>query len=143
MQIYRTARTTTASPQRVWELWSDTNNWTAWNSGIGACEIDGPLVSGATGMMQTVRGSKHDVVFKDVAPPNGFTMSMSGPPLTTISFVCEVTPNGSGSTIAQSAAFTGPLAFVFGPLLGKMMASHFVPVLDDLAAAAEKEPAPA
>jgi hypothetical protein len=65
------------------------------------------------------------------------TMTMSGPPLTTLSFLCEVTPSGTGSTIAQSVAVSGPLAFIVGPMMGPMMASHFVPVLDDLAGAAE------
>jgi hypothetical protein len=87
--------------------------------------------------MQTSHGSKHGVTFADVDPPRRFTLSMSGPPLTTVTFICEVTPSGSGSTVAQSVAISGPLAFIFGPLIGPQMASHFVPVLDDLAAAAE------
>jgi uncharacterized protein YndB with AHSA1/START domain len=137
VKTYGTSRTTTASPERVWSLWSDPNNWSRWNSGIRSATINGPLVSGATGTMETNRGSKHAVTFSDVESPRRMTMTMSGPPLTTFSFICEVTPNGSGSTIAQSVAISGPLAFIFAPLMGKMMASHFVPVLDDLAGAAE------
>ncbi len=87
--------------------------------------------------METSRGSRHDVTFASVEPLRGLTMSMSGPPLTTIAFVCEIAPNESGSTIAQSAQFSGPLAFLFGPLIGPQMAPRFVPVLDDLAVAAE------
>jgi hypothetical protein len=48
---------------------------------------------------------------------------------------------GGGSTVSQHVSFSGPLAFLVGPLLGAPMARHFGPVLDDLAAAAE-EPAP-
>ena len=65
------------------------------------------------------------------------TMSMAGMPLTTFTFICTIEPNGSGSTIAQRVAFSGPLAFLAGALMVNEMASHFVPVLDDLAAAAE------
>jgi uncharacterized protein YndB with AHSA1/START domain len=142
VKTYGASRATTASPERVWTVWSDPNNWSRWNSGIRSATINGPLVSGATGTMETNRGSKHAVTFRDVEPPRRMTMTMtmSGPPLTTFSFICEVTPNGSGSTIAQSVAITGPLAFVFGPMMGKTMASHFVPVLDDLAGAAEAAP---
>ena len=137
MKTYGTSRATTASPERVWSVWSDMNNWSRWNSGIRSAKIDGPIVSGATGTMATNRGSKHAVTFANVVPPRTMTMTMSGPPLTTFSFICEVTPSGAGSTIAQSVAISGPLAFVFGPMMGNMMASHFVPVLDDLARAAE------
>jgi hypothetical protein len=87
--------------------------------------------------MTTSRDSTHLVTFDDVEPSRGFTLSMSGPPLTTITFICEIEPNGSGSMIGQSVTFSGPLAFAFGPMMGGMMADHFVPVLDDLAAAAE------
>lgn len=44
---------------------------------------------------------------------------------------------GSGSTIAQHVAISGPLGFIFGPMMSNEMAKHFVPVLDDLARAAE------
>ena len=137
MKTYGVSRSTTAAPERVWSVWSDPNNWSRWNSGIRSARISGPLDSGATGTMETNRGSKHAVTFANVVPPRTMTMTMSGPPLTTFSFICEITPSGTGSTIAQSVAITGPLAFIVGPLMGKMMASHFVPVLDDLAAAAE------
>lgn len=99
--------------------------------------MSGPLVSGAVGKMQTAQGSKHDVTFERVDPPKGFTLSTAGPPLTTFTFICEVRPDGAGSIISQSVGFSGPLAFLFGPLFGPQMATHFVPVLDDLAAAAE------
>jgi uncharacterized protein YndB with AHSA1/START domain len=137
VKTYGKARTTTASPERVWSVWSDPNNWSRWNSGIRACALSGPLADGATGTMETSRGSKHTVTFAGVEPPRRFTLSMSGPPGTTVTFICEVTPNGTGSTIAQSAASSGPTAFLFGPLIGPQMAPHFAPVLDDLAATSE------
>jgi Polyketide cyclase / dehydrase and lipid transport len=137
MQTYGKSRFTTASPERVWSVWSDPNNWTRWNTGIKHFEMHGPLVDGAAGKMQTAEGSTHDVTFEHVQPLKGFTLSVNGPPLTKFTFICEVQPHNGGSIIAQSVAFSGPLAFVFGPLLGPQMAEHFVPVLDDLAAAAE------
>ncbi len=35
-------RSTTASPERVWALWSDPDNWSRWNTGIRSSHIDGP-----------------------------------------------------------------------------------------------------
>jgi hypothetical protein len=72
-----------------------------------------------------------------VIADRGFKMSMAGPPLTIFDFSCEIQPDGTGSMIAQNVAITGPLAFLFGPMMGNEMAKHFVPVLDDLARAAE------
>src|SRR5919197_1782280 len=104
MKTYGRSRDTTATPERVWDVWSDPNNWSRWNSGIRSAEINGPLVSGATGKMETSRGSKHSVTFTDVEPAKGFRLNVSGPPLTTFTFICEVKPSGSGSRIAQSVA---------------------------------------
>ncbi|HTA39995.1 MAG TPA: SRPBCC family protein, partial [Candidatus Acidoferrales bacterium] len=122
---------------RVWSLWRDPNNWSAWNSGIASARVDGPIANGAKGTMTTNRGSTHDVEFSNVVEGRGFSMTMAGPPLTTITFTCAIAPDGSGSTIAQHAAIAGPLGFIFGPVMGNEMAKHFVPVLDDLARAAE------
>lgn len=136
MKTYGVSRSTAASPEAVWRVWSDPNNWNRWNSGIRNAEIDGAIANGRTGKMTTNRGSTHDVTFNDVTDGRGFSMSMAGP-ATTFTFVCEIAPDGNGSTISQSIAITGPLAFLVGPMMGNEMAKHFVPVLDDLARAAE------
>jgi uncharacterized protein YndB with AHSA1/START domain len=137
MKTYGKSRTTAASPDRVWSLWSDPDNWSRWNSGIQSAKVDGPLASGVTGTMETSRGSKHAVTFANVQPGRHFEMSTGGPPGTTMTVICDIAPDAAGSTIAQSVGFSGPLAFLWGPLMGSQMATHFVPVLDDLASAAE------
>jgi hypothetical protein len=138
MKTYGVSRSTTASPEKVWSLWRDPNNWSTWNSGIASAHVGGPIANDAKGTMTTNRGSTHDVVFSNFVEGRGFSITMAGPPLTTITFTCEITPDGSGSTIAQHAEIAGPLGFIFGPMMGNEMAKHFVPVLDDLARAAER-----
>lgn len=137
MKTYGVSRSTAASPQTVWAIWSDPNNWSAWNSGIQSAKVDGPIANGTKGVMTTNRGSVHDVVFHSVVAGRGFSMSMAGPPLTTITFSCNVAPENSGSKIAQDVTFGGPLGFLFAAMMGSEMAKHFVPVLDDLARTAE------
>jgi uncharacterized protein YndB with AHSA1/START domain len=137
MKTYGISRSTTASPQKVWSIWSDPSNWSKWNSGIKSAEVDGPVAEGKRGRMTTNRGSTHDVGFFNVVAGRGFSMSMLGPPLTTFTLRCEIRPDGTGSTISQNVAIAGPLAFLFGPMMGNEMAKHFVPVLDDLARTAE------
>lgn len=137
MRTYGVSRSTAASPEAVWKLWSDPDNWSTWNSGIKEAKINGPLVNGANGLMTTSQGGTYIVRFHNVTQLQGFSLSMNGPGVT-ITFACEISPEGNGSKIAQSAMFSGPLAFLMGPMMGPMMARHFVPVLDDLASAAEK-----
>jgi len=140
MKSYGKSRTTTASPERVWAVWSDPNNWSAWNSGIKDAHLDGVLRDGAVGTMTTDRGSTHTVTFLNVVAPKGYSLTMAGPPLTTMTFSCSIEPNGSGSTISQSVMLGGPLGFLFGAMMGTQMAEHFVAVLDDVARTAESAP---
>ena len=139
MKSYGVSRSTAASPERLWQLWSDPNNWSRWNSGIRAAQVEAlPLKDGTKGRMTTQHGSEHEVTFHDVVAGRGFSMSMSGPPMTTFTFSCEIAPgDGSPTKIAQSVAIRGPLGFLFGAMMGAQMAQHFVPLLDDLAKAAE------
>jgi hypothetical protein len=137
MKTYGVSRQTAASPRDVWRVWSDPNNWSRWNSGIAEAQVNGPLANGVHGTMTTTRETTHAVTFHDVAEERGFSMTMGGPPLTTITFSCVIEPSAQGSRIEQNVAFTGPLGFLFGAMMGNQMAEHFVPVLDDLARTAE------
>jgi uncharacterized protein YndB with AHSA1/START domain len=138
MKTYGVSRLTSASPQVVWSIWSDPNNWSRWNSGIASTEVTEPLKDGLHGTMTTTRGSTHQVTFHDVVEGRGFSMSMTGPPLTTITFSCLIESSVQGSRIEQNVAFAGPLGLLFGAMMGNQMAQHFVPVLDDLARTAEE-----
>lgn len=140
MKTYGASRTTFAPPERVWKIWSNPNNWNRWNSGIATAQLNGPLQDGARGKMTTNQRSTHDVEFSNVVNGRRFSMSMEGPLGITFTFNCEITPEGNGSRIAQSVTFAGPLAFIAGPLMGNEMKQHFIPVLDDLAKAAETAP---
>src|SRR5438034_11507485 len=53
---------TAASPATVWRVWSDVNHWPEWNPDMNESRLDGPLKLGATGMINTKSGGKHDVV---------------------------------------------------------------------------------
>lgn len=139
MKTYGVSRSTSASPETVWRVWRDPSNWSRWNSGIASAQLNGPVVNGASGTMTTTRGSTHNVTFSNVVEGRRFSMSMAGAPLTTFTFNCEITPYSDGSRIEQNVAISGPLGFLFGPIMGNEMAKHFVPVLDDLARAAESQ----
>ena len=62
MAYREAALETKASPDRVWRVWSDVNHWHEWNPDMKESRINGPLKLGATGMIDTRSGGKHDVV---------------------------------------------------------------------------------
>lgn len=51
MWEYESSIETGATPQAVWGLWADVENWGAWNAEIEKIEISGPFAPGARIMM--------------------------------------------------------------------------------------------
>ncbi|MFG2990599.1 SRPBCC family protein [Streptomyces sp. NPDC048257] len=46
MWEYEHSIETGATPEAIWRLWADVENWDAWNPGIQKIEIDGPFSAG-------------------------------------------------------------------------------------------------
>jgi uncharacterized protein YndB with AHSA1/START domain len=128
---------TSASPERVWRLWSDVGTWPAWNPDVEAISLDGPFATGATGSMTTRAGGKHAITLTEVQPGRSFRLETSPAPLSTFTFRCEVLANGGGSTISQSVTMRGPLGGLFSAMMGGRIAEGFEPILAGLKTAAE------
>src|SRR5947208_118843 len=62
MAFREASQDTSAAPDKVWRVWSDVNHWPEWNPDMKESRLDGPLKLGATGMINTRSGGKHDVV---------------------------------------------------------------------------------
>jgi uncharacterized protein YndB with AHSA1/START domain len=136
---YGQSRETKAAPERLWQLWSDTSTWPSWNPDIQEVNLDRPLGPGASGTMRTKSGGTHNIAISDVEPGRSFVLESDGVPATKLHFKCEVAPTSGGSRISQTVTLHGPLAFLFGPMMGGRIAQSFRPLLEGLAGAAEKK----
>jgi uncharacterized protein YndB with AHSA1/START domain len=128
---------TTASPGTVWRLWSDPPTWHEWNPNVRRVTLDGPFANGTTGRMETPAGQSHAIEFANIQPERSFELLTSAMPGSRFAFRCEISPRDAGSTISQSIAMTGPLAFLFEPMMGERIAATFEPLLKGLAQKAE------
>jgi polyketide cyclase/dehydrase/lipid transport protein len=143
MASYERTLEASASPDRVWRIWSDVSTWPGWNPDVLAVAIEGPFVSGARGQMTTKAGGTHDITLRDVDPGRSFELETSPIPLGRFHFACRVQPAGAGaSTISQSITIRGPLGPLYSAMMGPRIAQGFEPILSGLKAAAEAEPAP-
>jgi len=100
-------------------------------------EMHGAFVNGTTGVMHTRAGQHHQIQLQRIEPGHAFDLETAVLPLTRFRFHCEVSPGVNGSTISQSVAMSGPLAFVFAPMAGERIAASFEPLLKGLAEKAE------
>jgi uncharacterized protein YndB with AHSA1/START domain len=138
MASYGQSRETTAPPDRVWRIWSDTSTWPSWNPDIQEVKLDRPLGSGASGTMRTRSGGTHNIAIRDVEPGRSFILESDGVPATRLLFRCEVAGSSDGTRISQAVTLHGPLSFLFGPMMGGRIAQSFGPLLEGLAAEAER-----
>jgi hypothetical protein len=138
MKEHARSRETTASPDRIWSIWSDPSTWGEWNPNVQNVTLNGAFADGATGTMTTKSGGTHQIRLADVRPRQGFRLETQVLPLTRFAFVCRIIPGPAGrTTISQSLAMSGPLAPVFSPMMGGQVAKTFEPLLEGLAKKAE------
>jgi hypothetical protein len=127
-----------ASPERVWEIWSDVSTWPQWNPDVVSASIEGPFVAGARGEMTTKAGGRHAITLQSVVAGRSFELETSPVPLGRFHFACEVWPAGQDvSTISQRITIRGPLGPLYSAMMGSRIADGFEPILGGLKRAAE------
>jgi uncharacterized protein YndB with AHSA1/START domain len=123
---------TKASPTEVWRVWSDVNTWPQWNPDMKESRLDGPLKLGATGMINTRSGGKHDVVVTHYEDGRSFELESTALPGTKMAIRATITPSAGGSRITQGFEPRGLLAPIVGPMMGGQILKTFNEVLGGL-----------
>ena len=136
MAEYGTSVETTASPEKVWKVWSDTSTWGQWNPNVTSMEMHGPFQSGTTAVMHTPAGQHHQMKLLDVQPNKFFALETSVIPGTTFRFNCRIDADGAKTRVAQHVQVKGPLGFL-GFMFGPQVSKEFGTLLANLARKAE------
>jgi len=123
---------TTAPPATVWRVWSDVNRWPEWNPDMKESRLDGPLKLGATGMINTKSGGKHDVVVTHFQDGLSFELESTALPGTKMAIRATIAPSGAGTRISQGFEPRGLLAPLLGPMMSGQILKTFNAVLDGL-----------
>lgn len=135
---YGTSVETSASPEKVWRIWSDMSTWGDWNPNVSTMDWRGGFVSGSTGIMNTRAGQHHKMELVDVQPGRSFALLTAVVPGTKFRFNCRIEPSGSGKTrVSQTVEVGGPLGPVMGGMLGPQVSKEFGTLLANLARKAE------
>lgn len=128
---------TTASPQAVWKIWSDTSTWQEWNPDVQSMALNGPFAVGTTGVMKTKQGTRQ-VLLSQVVPGRSFRLETTVIPLSRFYFDCQVASGPAGKTrVSQAVTVGGPLGGLVGGMMGKQIADTFPALLQGLARKAE------
>lgn len=132
MAFRETSLETPASPAEVWRVWSDIDRWPEWNPDMKEARLDGPLKLGATGMINTRSGGKHDVVVTHYQDGRSFELESTALPGTKMAIRATIAPEGNGSRVTQGFEPRGLLAPIVGPMMSGSILKTFNAVLDGL-----------
>ena len=128
---------TSATPQTVWKIWSDTPTWQEWNPDVQSMTLNGPFAAGTTGTMVTKQGTRQ-IQLTEVVPGRSFRLETTVIPLTRFAFECTVDGGSGGTTtISQAIRVGGPLGGLVGGMMARQIADTFPPLLQGLARKAE------
>src|SRR2546427_12488329 len=104
MAEYGTSVESTASPDRVWKIWSDMSTWGDWNPNVSTMEWQGGFASGATGVMKTRAGPHPKMKLLDVVPGRSLAPQTNVVPPTNLFFHWRLHEAGGGKENAPHAA---------------------------------------
>ena len=137
MAEYGKSVETTASPDRVWRIWSDMSTWGDWNPNVSTMDWTGGFVQGSEGVMNTRAGMHHKMKLLEVQPGRAFVLETRVVPGTKFLFHCRVEPSGGTTKISQAVEVGGPLGPLLGGMIGPQVAKDFDVLLANLAKKAE------
>ncbi len=128
-----------ASSKKVFELYEDVANWSAWDPDVKTSSIVGKFETGAIGKLKPKSGPESKILFSSVVTDESFTVS-SNLPLCKMSFEHELTSVGNNEIkVTHRVSFTGFLAPLFGRLIGSGIKKGLPHTLNGLKVAAESK----
>lgn len=134
---YGTSVESSASPDKVWRIWSDMSTWGDWNPNVSTMDWQGGFASGTNGIMNTRAGQHHKMQLVDVQPPRSFALLTAVVPGTRFRFNCRIEPSNGKTKISQTVEVGGLLGPVMGGMLGPQVSKDFGTLLENLARKAE------
>ena len=137
MAEYGTSVGSTASPDRVWKIWSDMSTWGDWNLNVSTMDWTGGFVQGSEGVMNTRAGQHHKMKLLEVQPGRSFVLETRVVPGTRFLFNCRIEPVGGESKISQTVEVKGPLGPLLERMMGPQVSKEFGVLLANLAKRAE------
>ena len=137
-QILTVSRTTTASPETIWDLWADIANRTKWDEGLEAARIDGPFQQGASGEVKLRDQPPRRFEVIECQPMRRYTDRFFLPMGTTMDWHHSVEERGhSQRQVTFQVVANGPTSLVLAPVLRRILQGELPQTVDKLINLAE------
>jgi len=112
-----------ATPQALWERWTDVANWPQQDESLQSAGINGPFAVGSIITLKPKGSPTVKVQLIEVTPLKSFS-STGSLPLAKLQFDHKARAEGGKIEFTQSVTMTGPLSGLFSRLMGGKMAEN-------------------
>lgn len=129
-------------PAEIYAIYRDVANWPAWDPDTRAASLHGPFALGTTGELVPTKGGPVIMQITALEPDRAFTVE-ARIPLFRMRFDHELTPVRGGTDVLHRVTFSGPLAFLFGRVVGEPLVRGLPATLAGLKRYAEQRVAAA
>lgn len=126
-----------APAETVFDLYRDVGGWKQWDPDTSDARLDGPFEVGTLGRIVPAKGRGAPMRITEITPGRSFTVE-AWIPLFRMKFDHELVPSGGGVRALHRVSFSGPLAFLFGPMVGKQVRAGLPHTMRSLKAHAER-----
>jgi hypothetical protein len=141
MHTVVTARArSSAPPAAFFARWADLDSWSEWDTAVAWGRLDGPFAVGTTGELKPARGPKVRFVIETLEPGREYT-DVSTMPGARLWIRHLVRTDDAGTEVEVQVSLDGPLARVWGVVLGRQLSRSTVAGLDRLVVVAEADAA--
>ncbi len=127
--------TTTASPDRVWTLWTDVSTWKKWDKGLKDAELAGPMQLGSNGKIIPLSGPSASFQVTEFNPRRSYTF-VTNLPLAKLT-IRRTIVGTSPTRFRHEVSFSGMSAGMFAKRLGPGFRAALPPTMREIAALAE------
>jgi hypothetical protein len=104
-------------PRTIFKIWSDVERWKDWDPDTQEARLNGAFAVGCTGHLVPTKGKGVNIKITECTTDKSFTC-VGGIPGFSMAFVHEVRPLSEGCEVLHRVTFSGPLSFIFAPLIG-------------------------
>lgn len=138
MHVITVTRMSTAEPEAIWELWADVPNRTRWDDSLERATVDGPLQTGASGIVKLKSQPARRFEILHCEPPHAYTERFFLPMAGKMDWVHSIRDVGGAREVTFNVSVSGPISPILGLVSRKILRRELPATVDKLIALAEE-----
>jgi len=123
---------TVAPAEAIWRRWTQVERWPEDDPSVLSAHLDGPLALGATGSVQPRRSRSSRLTVTALEPLRRCTTA-APLPVGRLNFEHTLEPMADGVRCTHRVRLPGPLAPLFGRLIGRQLVAGLPQVMSNVA----------